>query len=377
MDKRAILKKQSEIEINGNKLSYIYDPKFYYYQFSLEEKARKNLSKIKYSPVELVDRRYLNNEENMSNYFAGIINDEIEINCDNITSPSLLIENFHDEVSERQLNLLDKFYNHIIKQKIEKPLILNLTIKELAFNDRTAIKKFIDSLEDYKEYYGSIYLVIARNSNSSDKLNYEKDTLFNILYFLYYLNYLGFKVTVGYTGLEFILYTAVGVNNIGTNISDSLKLFDLSKVGIEEKKKAGGRQINYYTSLPLLGYLNCSSQIDIIKNPSQKVEMFNLIKSDTNLDTKIISFIEKDQKVSSFDFTETQFQYMESIRIIYDKIKSISIIEDRINYIEDFLLEAIQKTKKCNDTYLLEKMPLIHLTNWFEAVNELKEELFI
>lgn len=355
-------------KIFTKKMSCLFDPKFFYYEY--ETPVLKNLEKLDFNPTEKITRKYLNDQSKMSKYFDGLIQYQLQIDTDNIMAPSLRIETFDSVNSERQLNLLDNFNDFISQKNIEKNKCINLTIDEGAFNDTDKMNDFISSLDELREYFSDIYLTIIRNQESNNKLSFNQKCLENILNFIYFLNYIGYKVTVGYTGLEGILYFAVGATNIGTNISQSLKRLVIDKIGLTGKKNdQGGSQVkSHYTSIPLLNYLKCDLFLDQIRE-SDREKLFQLILSDSQLDNEI----KAGKKSFEYTLIDTQYQYMEALHKFISSLENKSL-KDRIDYVINSINLAIEKTNEYNELFQISNLPSNHLIEWKNALTSFKEK---
>lgn len=362
---KIIKQKQKKIKKN---IKSIFDPKFYYYEY--ETPVLKKLEELSFNPNEKITRKYLNNQDKMEEYFKGVINYQLEIGTENIMTPSLIIETFDSANSERQLNIFDKFNDYCIKNNINKKKCINLTINENAFNNLNKMNEFIESLDELKNEFSDIYITLIREPEHRNKLNFNPNNLANILSFIYYLNYIGFKITMGYTGLEGILYVAVGATNIGTNVSQSLKRLVIDKIGLTSKinSQGGAQPKEHYTSLPLLNYLKCDVYLDqIMEHDKEKV--FSLILSDCSLDSEIIS------GKKSFDYTliDTQYQYMEALHKFLNSMSEMTN-EAKIDYIIEYINIAIENTKKYNEIFKVANLPFDHLNEWKEALNTFKSK---
>lgn len=349
-------------------ISCLFDPKFYYYEY--ETPVLKNLEKLDFNPKEKITRKYLNNQEQMNKYFDGLIEYQLEIETVSIMAPSLRIETFDSVNSERQLNLLDSFNNFITQKKVNKKRCINLTIDELAFNDSEKMNDFIGNLDELKGYFSDVYITILRNQESSNKLCFNSKCLENILNFIYYLNYIGFEVTVGYAGLEGILYIAVGAMNIGTNISQSLKRLVIDKIGLTGKldSQGGSQAKKHYTSIPLLNYLKCDLFIDQIRD-KDKESVFSLILSNSKLDSEIIS----GKKSFEYPLVDTQYQYLEALHDFINQIKNLPI-KDRVDFVIHSIDLAIEKTKEYNEIFQIYNLSFEHLIEWKQALSSFIEK---
>lgn len=349
-------------------ISCLFDPKFFYYEY--ETPVLKNLEKLSFNPTEKITRKYLNDQTKINQYFEGLVQYQLEIGTNNIMAPSLRIETFDSVNSERQLNLLDNFNDFILQKNIEKNKCINLTIDEGAFNDTDKMNDFIGNLDELKINFSDIYLTIIRNQESNNKLSFNQKCLENILNFIYYLNYIGYKITVGYTGLEGILYYAVGASNIGTNISQSLKRLVIDKIGLTGKitEQGGSPAKSHYTSLPLLNYLKCDLFLDQIRD-ADKEKIFKLILSNSQLDNQIKS------GKKSFEYTliDTQYQYMEALHAFMNSIENLSL-KDRIDYVINEIELAIEKTEEYNELFQISNLPSNHLVEWKNALTSFKEK---
>lgn len=349
-------------------ISCLFDPKFFYYEY--ETPVLKNLEKLSFNPTEKITRKYLNDQTKINQYFEGLVQYQLEIGTNNIMAPSLRIETFDSVNSERQLNLLDNFNDFILQKNIEKNKCINLTIDEGAFNDTDKMNDFIGNLDELKINFSDIYLTIIRNQESNNKLSFNQKCLENILNFIYYLNYIGYKITVGYTGLEGILYYAVGASNIGTNISQSLKRLVIDKIGLTGKitEQGGSPAKSHYTSLPLLNYLKCDLFLDQIRD-ADKEKIFKLILSNSQLDNQIKS------GKKSFEYTliDTQYQYMEALHAFMNSIENLSL-KERIDYVINAIELAIEKTEEYNELFQISNLPSNHLVEWKNALTLFKEK---
>lgn len=368
-NKNNILQKKKNIT---QSINYLFDPKFYYFEF--EDCDKKNLTELTFYPTEKIDRRFLNNEAELNSFFAELIKYQQEIGTTKIVIPSLLIKKFDDVNSERQLNLIDKFILFIEKNDIDIEYMINLTIEEEAFSDSEKMKDFINNLEEFYSKTNNIYFTVIRPLESANKLLFKSELLENIIYFIYYLNYIGYKIIVGYTGLEGILFLAAGASGIGTNVTQSLKRLVLEKIGFGEQKEnnGGGQPKSHYTSIPLLNYLKCELHIDNIREESKNL-LYPLILSNTSLDEKIIS----GKKHTDYLLVETQYQYMECLKSLDKTIEQQQSVNDKINLVNRMINDAISNTTIYNGEFKIDNLSYSHLINWQEALTKFSEKNII
>ena len=180
---------------------------------------------------------------NYSKYLEGKV--------DNILVPGLSI-NAIDWKFDYTLDI----YRNFCKNSNFKNYYMTMVISSKMFHSKNDIDEILlDINDDTNEFVNNgIYLII--NYDETNDTNYESidpETLSNILYFVYMLKKKNFKIIIGYTFINSILFAMLNCEYIGSGWFNNLRKFTNTKF---ESVDIFGRRKKKYFSILLLSYIN-------------------------------------------------------------------------------------------------------------------------
>ena len=301
------------------------DPQFYYSTFNKE--LLKNLENTFDFPTEVSRRDMRTNDKRITNYFEKYYTSVIQVS-NNIITPTLCIDAI-DWKFDYSLNIYKKFreldsnneYNHYIS------LLMDVKL----FHSKNDIDEILlDLIEDNKEYSNNgVYLVINHDTNANN--NYEAidpETLSNILYFIYSLQKNNFKIVMGYTFINMVLFNMLNCDYAASGWFNNLRKFNVARFdGVD----IFGRRKKKYLSLPLLTYL----PFDTISEISNSFNT-DLLKSESSIDSS--AFADYD----SVSFVDLEHQYWEAISKISSEINNFGSLEERVQFIKEKIEQSMK-----------------------------------
>jgi len=343
------------------------DLKTYYRQF--QSSILKRLTKLDYFPEKNIDRAYLRDTENLKELVNKSIDFQEEFDVDIIVSPSFYLYSFNERIVDKLLDTWEIFADQLEDKKNEKSRFVSVIFNETALENKSYISDFLDDFSDISHKFDGIYITIDREKNKH-RHDFNPNRLNNMLQFIYDLKNLGKKVVIGYSGIESILYFAVGAYAVGTGWFYSLRNFNREQKGLEPVETMG-RQKKRYTSMSMLYELAIEDEIFSIP-PHLKKELYEKILTGCQLDTKI-----KDGNIESINYNDMFQQYFEALNQVVSDIKKRRNIEDKIGFVYQILETAEINIERFNKSETLQKINGKHIDNYKIALNRFKEDNFI
>lgn len=349
------------------------DSKFYYKQFG--NSILKKLELLEFIPDSILDRTYFRNLENIKESVNKIIAFQQDMNVNFILTPTLYITNFNDRIIDRLFDICDIFVEECDKQKITQEKYVSFLIHESAFEQSSYINEFLSDISLYSDKFDGIYFVIDRDkTNDNIRNNFSSTRLANVMQLIYGLNFLGFKIAIGYCGIEAINYVAAGAKIIGTGWFYSLRRFNKEDKGLEPVENMGRMKLRY-TSLKLLSELTIEEQL-LQLPPASKSKLLTEkgILNGDDIDAKIAN-----GDINKISFNETFIQYLKTIKKLTDIIIEKDSISERISLLHRIITAATKniddynKHVKIGTNRLTDK----HLKAYKTAVETFKEENLI
>lgn len=232
----------------------------------------------------------------MDEYFKDY-SEYLEGKIDNIFVPRLPI----DAIDWKFDYTLD-IYKQFKENNKFKNCYMTMVISSKMFHSKNDIDEILlDINNDTNEFDSNGIYLIINYDDTSDK-NYENidpETLSNILYFIYMLKRKNFKIIVGYTFINSILFVMLDCEYIGSGWFNNLRKFTNSKfenVDIFERRK------KKYFSIPLMSYIN----LETIRNLKSYYET-NELKSKTLRDDLTFS------NIDDVSFVDLKHQFWEAL----------------------------------------------------------------
>lgn len=351
-----------------NKNNTFYDPQFYYARY--DSSLYKNLDKNVTYPSEIKRRDWRTRDENLLKYFDNHAEETFSISNQLIT-PGLCIDSL-DWKFDHTLDI----YNYCVeKYKQFDSYYLSLAIAENMFHSKNDIDELLEDINDEIETKDGIYFFIVHENteNNNNIKNYEymdEETLSNILYFLYKLKNMNFKILCTYNFINAILFSMIDVDFVSGGWFNTLRKF--SKDRFESVDTFGIRK-KRYTSIPLLSYFT-GELADLI---SQKIDISFMV-SGTPYDTNFIN------DYDSLSFVDYEQEFWISIHNAIQEINSRQSIEAKIEYVAELINQAISYYDYMINEFVEEKEisnklrnSSAHLNKWLLAIDLFKKKALI
>ena len=346
----------------------IVDLKWYYAQF--QNSSMKELENLDYMPHRIIDRTYLRNKEELNEKYDEMINFQDEIKVNYYTTPSLYLSSFNERYVDRLFDIWDDFKN----KDLNKDIYISLMIHESAFDNENYMREFINDISNYINHYSGIYMVIDRDNTSTFRNGFSESRLAQVMQFIYDLKRIGYKVIIGYCGLESINYMAVGADIIGTGWFYSLRKFNKLEKGLEITSRRG-KPKKRYTSINYLNELSIDDHILLVPD-EQKKKVLPIILNNSKYDELI-----KNGVYDTIPTNDMFCQYFETMNLLSLNFEKLPTIEEKIEYLENIIKTAIINVNSYNS--LREQNPVMnplekaHLLNYSSAIKIFKEQNFI
>ncbi|WP_106496264.1 hypothetical protein [Lentibacillus sp. Marseille-P4043] len=359
-------------EIRNNDHNYslvqnVVDLKIYYKQF--ESSIVKRLSELDYFPKSNIDRAFLRNTENLETLVSRSIDFQLEFDVDVVMAPSFYLYSFNDRIVDKLFDTWEIFYDQLQDNGIDKNKFVSIIFNETALENKSYISDFLDDFSDISQKFDGIYITIDREK-VKHRHDFNPNRLNGMLQFIYDLKNLGLKVVIGYSGIESVLYFAVGANAIGTGWFYSLRNFNREQKGLEPVESMG-RQKKRYTSMSMLYELAIEDEIfSIPKN--LKEELYEKILTGCELDSKV-----NEGNIENINFNDMYQQYFEAMKQVVDEIKKKNKIEEKVKLVNQLLDTADTNIKRYNELETLQNINGKHIKNYKIALNKFQEDNFI
>lgn len=309
---------------NLDKNNVFIDPQFYYSTF--EQQLSKKIENNPNFPFNITRKDWRTKSEPIVNYIDYHVDQTKEI------SNTLITPGFYIEHIDWKFDYSVDIYNYCVNKYNAdfENFAMSLLVHNSIFSNKINVQEFVEELIEvnHKDY---IYFTIVHDKNNDS--NYEdmdQNVLGNILYALYLLRENGFKIIVGYTFMNSLLFAMLDCEYVSTGWYNTLRKFQSDVFSLDE---SFGTRKKRYTSIPLLSAI-MFQDIDSMIN-SDKIT-FEDILSKTRYDVAVVS---GEENVSLVDL---EHQYWESIQngiAMFDGMNSIS---DRISLMKAKISAAIQ-----------------------------------
>lgn len=342
---------------NLNSKNSFIDSQFYYSTY--DKDVVKNLENTLHFPLEVSRRDMRTKSARMDEYFKNY-SEYLEGKIDNIFVPGLSI-NAIDWKFDYTLDIYKQFKEN---NKFEN-CYMTMVISSKMFHSKNDIDEILLDISDDTNEFDSngIYLII--NYDDTSDTNYENidpETLSNILYFIYMLKRKNFKIIVGYTFINSILFAMLDCEYIGSGWFNNLRKFTNSKF---ESVDIFGRRKKKYFSIPLMSYIN----LETIRDLKSYYEI-NELKSKTLCDDLAFS------NIDDVSFVDLEHQFWEALNIVINDVNSLENMEEKIKIIKVKILNAIALSDKVINSIPgfvelknIIKVNTSHLKEWLFAID--------
>ena len=297
------------------------DPQFYYSTYSPEVLKLLNdqfefPQKVKRMDWRKKSDRLIKYFNNYSEYVRNISN--------SIITPGFCVDSI-DWKFDYSIDIYEYF-----KENYEfEQYYMSLMISSETFHSKNDIEDILEELKESVDKKSGIYLVIKYPNSNIKTKNYESidaETLSNILYFVYSLRNYGFKIIVGYTFLNSILFSMLGCEYVATGWFNNLRKFEQSKF---ENADSFGIRKKRYVSIPTLTYMT----LELI-NDCKDIDITQLY-SGTEIDEIAI---EDHEKVS---FVDLEQEYWQALNNIINKLNEKNTTKEKVKYIKECIERSI------------------------------------
>ena len=342
---------------NLNSKNSFIDSQFYYSTY--DKDVVKNLENTLHFPLEVSRRDMRTKSARMDEYFKDY-SEYLEGKIDNIFVPGLSI----DAIDWKFDYTLDIYKQFKENNKFEN-CYMTMVISSKMFHSKNDIDEILLDISDDTNEFDSngIYLII--NYDDTSDTNYENidpETLSNILYFIYMLKRKNFKIIVGYTFINSILFAMLDCEYIGSGWFNNLRKFTNSKF---ESVDIFGRRKKKYFSIPLMSYIN----LETIRDLKSYYEI-NELKSKTLCDDLAFS------NIDDVSFVDLEHQFWEALNIVINDVNSLENMEEKIKIIKSKILNAIALSDKVINSIPdfvelknIIKVNTSHLKEWLFAID--------
>lgn len=330
------------------------DSQFYYSTY--DKDITKNLENSFHFPLEVTRRDMRTKSARMGEYFENY-SEYLEGKFDNILVPGLSI----DAIDWKFDYTLD-IYKNFHQNKKFKNYYMTMVISSKMFHSRNDIDEILLDIDDDTNEFDNngVYLII--NYDDTSDTNYESidpETLSNILYFVYMLKKKKFKIIVGYTFINSILFAMLDCDYIGSGWFNNLRKFTNSKF---KSVDIFGRRKKKYFSIPLMSYIN----LETIRDLSNYYDI-NELKSNALCDESAFS------NIDNVSFVDLEHQFWESLSLMINEINRLETIEEKIKLLKSKLLSSIS----LSDSILSSIPDFVELKSIIKGnTSHLKEWLF-
>ncbi len=309
-----------------NKDNTFIDPQFYYSTFDVE--LLKLLREQFEYPTKVTRKDWRKRNERLLKYFDNY-SSKVEEVSNNIITPGFCIDSI-----DWKFDYSIDFYNYFKEKYKFEHYYMSLMIASEIFHSKNDVEDILEDIKDNVDEKDGIYLIIKYPSTQIK--NYESmdpETLSNILYFVYSLKMSGFKVIIGYTFLNSILFSMIDCDAVSTGWFNNLRKFEQSKF---ESVDSFGIRKKRYVSIPTLTNMT----LELI-NECKEMDITKLY-SNTLWDSIAI----EDQ--DNVSFVDLEQQYWEALHNIVTEINQKETILEKVKYMK----QCIEKSRNIYDEML-------------------------
>lgn len=320
------IKQYCNNSIHLNKNNTFIDPQFYYSTFGSE--LLKLLNEQFEYPVEVTRKDWRKRDERLFKYFDNYSAKVKEIS-NNIITPGFCID-----AIDWKFDYTIDFYNYFRDNYEFENYYMSLMIASEIFHSKNDLEDILEDISDNVDKKDGIYLIIKYPLTQIK--NYESmdpETLSNILYFIYSLKMDGFKVIMGYSFLNSILFAMLDCNAVSTGWFNNLRKFEQSKF---ESVDSFGIRKKRYVSIPTLTYMT----LELI-NECKEIDITKLY---SNTQWDVVALEDQD----NVSFVDLEQQYWEALHNIIIEINQKGTILEKVKYMK----QCIEKSRNIYEEIL-------------------------
>ena len=221
------------------------DPQFYYSTF--DSSILKKLNDIESYPSNVTRRDWRKRNDTILAYL------DYHAEKTKYISNTLITPGFYVDNIDWHFDYSVEIYNYCIEKYDFDHYALSLMIQNTFFSNKKNVEELVEELDDMCKKRDYIYLTICYDVTAES--NYEEidpNCLANLLYSIYQLRRMGFKIIMGYSFMNSILFSMLGCEYVASGWFNTLRKFQKNKFELVD---TFGRRKKRYTSIPLLSYL--------------------------------------------------------------------------------------------------------------------------
>lgn len=312
-----------------NKENTFLDPQFYYSTFNFSKEYLKFLATSFKYPNNVIRRDVRKKEEYIYEYFNDYVQKASEIS-DSIITPGLYVDSI-----DWKFDASIEYYNYFKEKYNFKNYYLTLILSSKIFHSKNDVDYIVEDLKELINKKDGIYLIITYPDNNS--MNYESidpENLANILYFIYSLKQAGFKLIIGYTFINSILFAMLDCEYVSAGWFNNLRKFNENRFSTNDDF---GRRKKKILSKPALSYIT----LETLETIKDNLDLL-VLSSGSDIDNKAL----KDS--DSVSFVDLEHQFWDSIKNILEEINSFGLVTEKTKYI----LILIKKAKEIKEQLL-------------------------
>jgi len=348
------------------------DPKTYYLQFP--NSNPKQLIDVPYfHEGDLIDRKYLRDAENIERLVNETTEFQRSQDLDIYLTPNFYLASFNERIIDKMFDIWDLFIKDTVSDKqAGKKIMGSFIFHETALNNKNQINEFLEDVDEFSSNLDGVYIIVDRDlSSTTTRHQFNPEKLTNMLQLIYDLSNMGLSVIVGYTGIEGLLYNAVGAMATGTGWFYNLRCFNQEQKGLVPYSSMG-RQKKRYTSIKYMHEMSIDDNIFSIPISKQE-EFYPLILEGTSLDDKIYL-----GNIDEINYNDVYVQYFEVMEHYISIIEQKKSIESKLKFVVDLLDESLGNIRHYNNTLqVIRNLPDTHVIQYKEAIEKFIENNFI
>lgn len=339
------------------------DPQLYYSTF--EGEIFKHLENGLDYPTQVSRRDWRKKTPELMNFLNqhAVRSEEIS---DNLITPGFYIESL-DWKFDYTLDIYEYCYENYEFENYYLPLLISTKM----FHGKSDVDEMLEDIMDIIDDKDGIYFALCHEKTSERNYEYmDAQTLANILYFTYSLKRGGFKLLVGYTFVNTLLFAMLDCEMVATGWFNTLRKFSVER--FEEIDRMGRRK-KRYLSIPLLTYI----PFDDLNDISEKEEIEQFL-SGCQVDRNML------ENQEAISYVDLELQYWEALHGFIIELNEIEGIPGKIKYMLQHInrarslygriLEALSEDK---EIYGRIKGQAKHLDVWVMSIEAFKNRLSI
>lgn len=361
-----------EVNRGYNTILKMMDLKNYYLQFP-NSNPKKLIETPYFHEKDFIDRRFLRDNEKINSLVTEAIEFQRKQELDILMTPNLYLASFNERIIDKMFDIWDLFIKETKDDKESGTMIYSSFIfHESALNNSSQINEFLEDMDEFSKDLDGVYIIVDRDlSSATSRHQFNADKLSNMMQLIYDITNMGLKVIIGYTGIESLLYTAVGAYATGTGWFYNLRFFNQEQKGLVPYDSMG-RQKKRYTSIKFMHELSIDDHIFAIPS-DKKDEFYSRILEGTPLDEKINT-----GNIDEINYNDIYVQYFEVISKYIHNIENCKNIESKINYVIELLDRSLENIQYYNESLqVVRNLTKNHIVQYKEAIDKFIERNFI